>query len=87
MLRDREDILVSAAAMSITIRWSSGFFAQAEHLGERVRGLERGDDTFELAAELEGIKRLRVGRGEIGHAAGILEPGMLGPDAGIVEAG
>ena len=40
-----------------------------------------------LGAELEGVERLLVGRRHVGDAAGVAQPGMLRPDAGIVEAG
>jgi hypothetical protein len=37
--------------------------------------------------QLEGLERLLVGRRHVGDAAGVLQPRMLRPDAGIVEAG
>src|SRR5262245_47598980 len=49
--------------------------------------LERGDDPLELRAKLEGVERLLVGHGDVVHAAAILEPGMFGTDARVVEAG
>ena len=36
---------------------------------------------------VEGRERLVVGDGDVLGAAGILEPGVLGADAGIIEAG
>ena len=41
----------------------------AHHMGDRMRGLQRGDDAFELAEQHEGFKRLFVGGREIFHAA------------------
>src|SRR5229473_326469 len=55
--------------------------------GDRMGGLERRDDPLQPAAELEGRERLLVGRRNIGRAAGLLQPGMLRSDAGIVESG
>src|SRR6476660_4154232 len=52
-----------------------------------MRGLERRDDAFELAAKLERSHRLGVGRREEFHAGRVVEPGMLWSDAGIVESG
>ena len=54
---------------------------------ERMRRLERRDDAFELAAQLEGFERLGVGRRHIVDALHVVEPGMFGADARIVEAG
>ncbi len=48
--------------------------------------LERGNDAFELAQELEGGERLVVGRRDVFDPALLLQPGVLGADAGIVEA-
>src|SRR5258708_4109254 len=50
-------------------------------------GLERGNDAFELAQKLEGGERLVVGRRYVLHPALLLQPRVLGTDAGIVEAG
>ena len=52
-----------------------------------MRRLQRRDDAFELAAKLERRHRLFVGRREKCHAAHVVEPGMLGTDAGIIETG
>src|ERR1700733_9273192 len=52
-----------------------------------MSGLQRRNDAFELRAKLESVKRFLVGRREIGHTANVVEPRMLGPDAGIVEPG
>ena len=58
-----------------------------DHLGQRMRRLERRDDALELAAQLERRERFVVGGRQIFHAAHVVEPGMLRTDAGIIEAG
>ena len=40
-----------------------------------------------LVQSWKAFERLRVGRRHVGDAAGILQPGMLRPDAGIIEPG
>src|SRR4051794_41089644 len=64
VLCDGEDVLVAAAAHvhhhQVVARLPR---CKLENLGERVRGLKRGDDAFEFAAELEGVECFRVGRG------------------------
>ena len=52
-----------------------------------MRRLQRRNDPFEPATELKGSQRLIVGRGKKAHPANIVEPGMLGSDSGIIEAG
>src|SRR5438552_1659480 len=52
-----------------------------------MRGFEGGNDALELAEKMESVERLIVGRRNIFRPAAFLEPGMLRPDAGIVEAG
>ncbi len=52
-----------------------------------MRRLERGNDAFELRAQLEGVERFLVGCRHVGDAAAVPEPGVLGPDAGVIEAG
>ena len=59
--------------------------AIAHDMGDRMRGFQRRDDAFELGKQHEGFQRLAVGGGEIFHAARILQPGMLRPDAGIIQ--
>jgi hypothetical protein len=51
------------------------------------RAFQRRDDALSLAAELEGLQRLVVGDRDVFDAADVVQPGMLRPDAGIVEAG
>jgi hypothetical protein len=56
-------------------------------VGHGVCGFQRRDDALGLGAELEGGQRLIVPDRNIFDAAGVAQPGMLGADAGIVEAG
>jgi hypothetical protein len=49
MLRHVKMSLSPRPQRFITMRWSCGFSGrELDHLGERVRGLERRDDAFEL---------------------------------------
>src|SRR6266849_8677692 len=52
-----------------------------------VRWLQRRDDALKLAAKLKRRHSLVVGRREESHPAYVVEPGMFGTDAGIIEAG
>lgn len=45
------------------------------------------DDAFELRAHPEAAQRLLVRRDDVLRAARVLQPGVLGADAGVVEAG
>ncbi len=54
---------------------------------QRVRRFQRRNDALGAGAELERLQRLLVGRGDVFDAADIVQPGMLRPDAGIVQAG
>ena len=56
-------------------------------MSKRMRGFERRDDALELAAELEGFQRFLVGRRDIVDTLQVIEPGMFGSDARIIEAG
>ena len=88
MLGDREDVLVAAAAEihddDLVLANGRG---ELDHLGQRMRRLERRNDAFDPRAELEGVEGLLVGCRHVGDAAAITKPGVLGADAGIVEAG
>ena len=55
--------------------------------GERVGGLERGDDPLRLGQPAEGVERLVVGRRAVLDAARVAQLGMLRPDARVVESG
>src|SRR3546814_10725386 len=55
--------------------------------GDGVRRLQRGDDALQLGQLLKARERFFVGHRLIPHAADLVQPGMLGADAGVVEAG
>src|SRR5690606_35620903 len=58
-----------------------------EHLRQGVGRLQRRDDAFQAAALVEGAQRLVIGDRYVLDAADIVQPGVLGADAGVVEAG
>ena len=87
-LRDREHVLVAAAAQihdDDLVRCQRR--RQLDHLADGVAGLERRQDALEPAAEREGVQRLVVGDRLDLDPADVLEPGLLRPDARIVEPG
>ena len=55
--------------------------------GHGVRGLEGRNDAFEPAQAVEGVEGLFVGDGAVLGQALVVEVGVLGADAGVVEAG
>jgi len=63
------------------------FAAQANRMGDGMCALERGDEAFHAGEHEEGFDGFLIGGGEVLHAAGILEEGVLGTDGRIVEAG
>src|SRR3546814_19045490 len=52
-----------------------------------VRRLQRRDDALDARAQLEGVERLPVGGRDVFGAADVVQPGMRGPAAAIVEDG
>ena len=58
-----------------------------DQAGDGVGGFERGDDAFGAREETRGFERGGVGDGGVFGAAFVGEPGVLGADGGIVEAG
>src|SRR2546429_6869711 len=68
----------------VVFREALGAFDEA---GDGVGGFERGDDAFGAGKGACGVECGGVGDGEIFGAALIGEPGVLGADGGIVEAG
>ena len=60
--------------------------AVLEQPGDRVSGLQRRDDSLQPRQLAEGGKGLLVGDGDVAGAAGVAQVGVLGADAGIVEA-
>ena len=55
-------------------------------LGQGMGRLQGRDDAFRARTQLEGGQRLYIRDSDIFHAARLMEPGVLGSDAGIVEA-
>jgi hypothetical protein len=60
--------------------------ARSWHMGQRVAGLQRGDDALGLAGQLERLQRLGIGDRDILRAPDIVQPRMFRPDARIIEA-
>jgi hypothetical protein len=58
---------------------------EPHHFGERMGGFERRDDAFEPRAQAERGERFLIGSGQILHALDVVEPGVLGTDARIIE--
>ncbi len=61
------------------------FGAQLQRAGQRVRGFDRRDDPLGTAQQGERVHCLTVGDGAVTRPAGLGKPGMLRPDARIVE--
>ena len=49
--------------------------------------LDGGDDTFQTAEIFKGVHRLAVRDGHVLRPSGVVEPGVLRPDAGVVQPG
>ncbi len=58
---------------------------QLHHLGDGVRRLQRRNDAFQPRQQLKRRERFVVGGGQIIDPAGLVQPGMLRTDAGIIE--
>jgi len=58
-----------------------------DDFGDCVGGFEGGDDAFEAAECHEGTERFGIGGEGVFDAALIAEPGMLGANSGVVQAG
>ena len=68
--------------------WSRGHgWGQFRHVGQCVGRFEGRNDAFGAGAKLESGQRFLVGGGDIFDAADVVQPGMFGADAGVVEAG
>ena len=52
---------------------------------QRVRGLERRNDSLGARAQLKRRQRFLIGRRYVFDAADVMQPGMLRPDAGIIQ--
>ena len=86
MLRDRENILVTPPAQigendRILVHRRRDLLDR----GYRVRWLQRRNDPFGAAQQLERGQCLDVGDAGVVDPADLLEPRMLGADAGIIE--
>ena len=88
MLRHGEDVLVAPSAhVQHDVAALADLVGDLADAGQGMAGLQRGDDPLQLRAQLERLQRLGVGRRAIFGPADVLQPGVLRPDARIVEAG
>ena len=60
---------------------------QLHRVGDGVARLERRDDALGAAEAVERRQRLVVGDADVLGPADVVQPGVLGADAGVVEAG
>ncbi len=58
---------------------------QFHDFGDGMRGLQRWNDAFQPRQQLKRRQRFVVGRGQVFHPAGFVQPGMFRPDAGIIQ--
>ena len=88
MLGDGEDVLVASPAQ---IHQDDLVLAhrrrELRHMRQRMRRLQRRNDALGPRAKLERRQRLLVGRRHVLDAADIMQPGMLRPDARIIQPG
>ncbi len=83
MLGDGEDVLVAAAAHVHHDDVVSGQVRRdLDDMRQRMAGLQRGNDAFQRAAQLERAKRLVIRDADIFGAADVLQPGVFGPIPG-----
>ena len=68
----------------LILRHFSGNFSG---LGEGVGSFQGGQDPFAAGEELEGFEGFGIGDAGVFDAAGVFPVGVLGADAGVVEAG
>ena len=82
------EVLVSAAGeVDEDVLFPRALFGFAHGGGEGVGAFEGGDDAFVLAEGLEGVEGFPVGDAFVADALEIVEEGVFGADAGVVEAG
>jgi hypothetical protein len=82
------EILVAAAGEIDHHQMIFGLFgASFDTLAMACAGSSAGMMPSSREQQLERRQRLVVGRGENIDAAGVVQPGMLRPDAGIIQAG
>ena len=68
--------------------WSLAHRRRELHrVGDRVARFQRRDDALGAAEAMERGERLVVGDADVFGAADVLQVGVLGADAGVVEAG
>jgi ABC-type dipeptide/oligopeptide/nickel transport system permease subunit len=60
---------------------------QVRGVKDGVRGLQRRDDAFRLAEEREAFQGFAIGYRDVFGAARVLVEGVLGANAGIIQAG
>ena len=63
------------------------FGGAVDQLRQRVRGFERGNNSFDAGESARCLDGFFVGDGGVFGAAFVGEPGVLGADGGIIEAG
>src|SRR5699024_7808225 len=61
--------------------------AHPQGTGDGVGALQGRNDAFGAAQDLEGVHGLVIGDRLVGGPAGVVQPGMFGADAGIVQSG
>src|SRR5882724_4492711 len=85
MVGDGEDVLVAAAAH---VHHDQVVGRQARRdlgdMGECVGGFERRDDALEPARQLKRLERLVIADRDVLDAPDVVQPGMLGTDAGVI---
>src|SRR6056297_1282444 len=60
---------------------------QLQPVGHRVGAFQRRHDALLTGAQVEGLQRFVVGDADVLRTLHVLQPGMLGTNAGIVETG
>ena len=61
--------------------------ARLHRLGDGVRRFERRNDAFRARKQARGIERFGVGYGGVLGAFLVVQPGVLGADHGVIQAG
>ena len=86
MVGNGEYVLVAAAAHvhhdQVVARQGRCDFRD---MGQRMSRFERRDDPFHSARQLERSERFVVGDRDVLDAPDIVQPGVLGANAGIIE--
>ena len=58
-----------------------------DNFGQRVSGLKRGDNAFQARQFHEGLQGLAVGSISVLDPVLVPQPGVFGPDGGVIKAG